>query len=128
MRDIHWKLSAKVDKPVVKEPLEAVSEIALLTFDLSGTQNEVDKTLDQLAWLSDWLLSNGVNHDIRWIDPAASKPMSFSVNDNEDFYALMVSLLKSHLSDNTQKISTRLFPSTGWKYHISPFARDDADR
>ena len=45
MRDIHWKLSAKTDSLIVREPIEPVRGQAVLSFDLAGTRDAVDRTL-----------------------------------------------------------------------------------
>lgn len=50
MRDIHWKLSAKTDSLIVREPIEPVRGQAVLSFDLAGTRDAVDRTLGLLQW------------------------------------------------------------------------------
>jgi hypothetical protein len=122
VRDIHWKLSAKTDNLVVREPQELNRGLILLTFDLSGTPEELDQIFDQLAWLSDWLLKHEVNHDVRWLDPVSSKPMSVSVRDDEDLRSLMALLLKTRLAAGSPTIINRVFTAVDWRYHIRPFA------
>ena len=69
MREIHWKLSVKTDRTIVREAQEPVRGLTLLTFDLRGTPGLVDATLEELLWLSQWLLDHDTPHQILWIDP-----------------------------------------------------------
>lgn len=62
MRDIHWKLSAKTDTPIVREPQEAIRPQVLLTLRLFGPGRQADCCLDQLAFLSSWLLDQNIPH------------------------------------------------------------------
>ena len=73
MRDIHWKVSAKTDSLIVREPIEPVRSQAILSFDLSGARDTVDRTLGLLQWMSTWLLSQELPHTVCWLDPRASR-------------------------------------------------------
>lgn len=64
MRDIHWKLSAKTDTPIVREPQEAIRPQILLTLRLFGPGYAADSCLDQLSFLSGWLLDQNIPHRV----------------------------------------------------------------
>ena len=51
LHEIHWKLSAKTDKLIVREAEEPDLGLVVLSFDFSGTRTQLDSTLRQLLWL-----------------------------------------------------------------------------
>ncbi len=61
-REIHWKLTAKVDHPIVREAQVPNQGPVVLTLDLSGSPGELDSCLDQTCWLAQWLLAHGTAH------------------------------------------------------------------
>ncbi len=64
MRSIHWKATAKTDKPVVREAQEAVSRRVLISYALSSDREETDRILDRLFWVSVRLLEQGIGHAV----------------------------------------------------------------
>ena len=64
LRQVHWKLSAKTGKLIVREAMEPVRSRVLLTMALRGTGDELDRKFGQLLWMSNYLLQNGLPHSI----------------------------------------------------------------
>lgn len=120
MRDIHWKLSVKTDRMIVREAQEPIRGLTLLTLDLAGTPDDVDSTLEQLLWLSQWLLEHDTEHQVIWIDPADCQMATVSIRTREDLQALMTQLLSSTLREDTPSIAQRRFSNASWRYHIQP--------
>ena len=110
MRDIHWKLSAKTDSLIVREPIEPVRGQAVLSFDLAGTRDAVDRTLG--------LLSQELAHTVCWLDPESFEPQSAQIASAEDLRALLELLLHTGLKEGTPSIANRSFPAADWRYHI----------
>lgn len=118
MRDIHWKLSAKTDSLIVREPIEPVRGQAVLSFDLAGTRDAVDRTLGLLQWMSGWLLSQELSHTVCWLDPESFEPQTAQIASAEDLRALLELLLHTGLKEGTPSIANRSFPAADWRYHI----------
>ena len=118
MRDIHWKVSAKTDSLIVREPIEPVRSQAILSFDLSGARDTVDRTLGLLQWMSTWMLSQELSHTVCWLDPESFAPQSAQIAKPEDLEHLMRQLLHTSLRDGTPSIAHRSFPAADWRYHI----------
>lgn len=64
LRQIHWKLSAKTGKLVVREAMEPLRGRLLLTMDIMGTAEELDQKFGQLLWLGQYLLERGLRFEI----------------------------------------------------------------
>lgn len=123
MRAFHWKLSAKTDRPIVREPLEAAQRTAVLSFDWGGTPEQLDRTLDRLAWLSAWLLEQGTAHDVRWNDGA---PRSVHVADRAALQALLRALVLALPAPAAPPPAGR-FPDASWHCHIRAGAPEETE-
>lgn len=64
LRQIHWKLSAKTGKLVIREAMEPRRGRLLLTMDICGTAEELDRKFGQLLWLGQYLLERGLRFEI----------------------------------------------------------------
>lgn len=120
MREIHWKLSVKTDRTIVREAQEPVRGLTLLTFDLRGTPDRVDATLEELLWLSQWLLDHDTPHQILWIDPTDCETATAPIEAPADLEALLSRLLRTPLRPDTPSLEGRTFPRATWRCHISP--------
>ena len=65
LNQIHWKLSAKVGDLLLREPMEPEAGRMVLTMDLCGTPEELDRKFEQLLWMGNWLLENMISFEIR---------------------------------------------------------------
>ena len=118
LHEIHWKLSAKSDKLIVREAEEPDLGLIVLSFDFSGTRTQLDSTLRQLLWLSGWLIDRGVPHQIDWIEPDSLEPQTKSVKTLDDLKSLLNTLLQTHLTGNTPSLASRAYPHADWRYHV----------
>ena len=120
MREIHWKPPVKTGPPLVREAQEPVRGLTLLTFDLRGTPGRVDATLEELLWLSQWLLDHDTPHQILWIDPTDCETATAPIEAPADLEALLSRLLRTPLRPDTPSLEGRTFPRATWRCHISP--------
>ena len=118
LHEIHWKLSAKSDKLIVREAEEPDLGLIVLSFDFSGTRTQLDSTLRQLLWLSGWLIDRGVPHQIDGIEPDSLEPQTKSVKTLDDLKSLLNTLLQTHLTGNTPSLASRAYPHADWRYHV----------
>lgn len=62
LNQVHWKLSAKTGKLIIREPMVPQVGKILLTLDIAGTPEELDRKLGRLLWMGQRLLERG----LRW--------------------------------------------------------------
>lgn len=118
MRDIHWKLSAKTDRLIVREAQEPDRGQTLLTLDLCGSRTQLDHSFDVLCWLSRWLLQHEVRHNVSWLAPKTLEPESALITSEESLAALIEQLLQTQLRSAMPSIAARSYPNADWRYHI----------
>ena len=118
LRDIHWKLSAKTDKLIVREAQEPDRRYVLLTLDLGAEREHADRTLGVLLWVSRWLLEHETAHFVCWLSPEALDPVTMPVSDTAELEALIEKLLDTPLRGGMPSIAGRSFAAADWRYHI----------
>lgn len=117
MREVHWKLTAKADQLIVREPQVPDQGPVVLTLDLTGDPRELDSCLDQTCWLSQWLLEHEVVHVVRWLGCDGSRQCS--VQRPEDLETLAEQLCRS----GPAPAGTTAKDWAGdacWHYHVLP--------
>lgn len=65
LNQVHWKLSAKTGKLILREPMEPQRGLMLLTLDIRGTGHQQDRKFGRLLWLGRYLLEKGFSFEIR---------------------------------------------------------------
>lgn len=93
LSSIHWKLSAKRDELVTRETLETVKPLPLLTIDLFGDGDRLDRTLDLLAGVSGELLAVNRPHAVAWADPVTGEVRRCAIAGEEDLRRCLEALL-----------------------------------
>jgi hypothetical protein len=61
MNQIHWKLSSKMNKLMVREAMEPVQDRVLVEMILRGTPEELDRKFGRLLWTGNYLLEQGLD-------------------------------------------------------------------
>ena len=60
---MHWKMTAKVGKPILREPMQPRMRL-LLTLDIGGTAAQMDRKLGRLMFLATHFLEHNIPFDI----------------------------------------------------------------
>lgn len=85
LRMIHWKMSAKRDEPVTREPLEDDRPLPVLVFSHFGPIDEMDRILDRLEGYSIALLEQERTHEVRWLHPETGAARICQINGERDW-------------------------------------------
>lgn len=115
MRSVHWKLSAKVDDLVVREPLEMPMQRNLLSCCLVDLTPEAkDRVLDELVWMSRRLLSSRCPHYLHW---RGEQGQGWAlVRSAEDLEAALAALLRGSPSLTSSQVPATFL----WHYAVAP--------
>ena len=114
IHQIHWKLSAKTGKLILREPMEPERGRVLLRLDLQGTEAELDRKLGRLLWLGRHLLDIKIFHEIQCL--TADGCESYAVTTPEELQTAVDTLL-SRKCAASGSIRERA-ESASWQYYI----------
>lgn len=95
---IHWKLTAKQDKTMVKDYSLPISNSIVMIVDLNIDTDKndymliYDTIIETVASISNYLIENETPHKVVWFDKNKNENMIISVRD-EETSRLLVSLL-----------------------------------
>lgn len=110
---VHWKLTAKTGKLMLREPMEPIRGKALLTVVLSGSRAEIDEKLGRLLWLSGHLLQRELPHEINCYTGRGME--RFLVASETEMYHAIDGILCAPM---TQEDGNIQFPAAAWHCHI----------
>lgn len=114
LRQIHWKLTAKTGKLILRESMEPERGRAILTVDLSGSPEELDRKLGRLLWMSKFLLEAEVPHEIYAL--TGNGVAGYRVQDETTMYRALDSLMWEPCAASGS-IQDRKIPAS-WAYHV----------
>lgn len=118
LRQVHWKLSAKLGKLITREAMEPVRNSMLLTLTLSGTAQQLDRKLGRLLWMSRHLLQRELPHKIACHTGGGT--LLFDIACPEDLTRTVDALLGSQSAAGGETA----FPTAFWRYHIGGDAHE----
>ena len=91
---MHWKLSSKWDELIVRERAETAAPLPLLTLDLFGEPDRLDRLLDRVTGLSRAMLNAQRPHAVLWVD-WAGEAQFYPVGDEREYALLLNALLRA---------------------------------
>ena len=113
LHQIHWKLSAKTGKLILREPMERVQGLALLTMELRGTPEQLNQKMGQLLSASRQLASQEVPHQIHCL--TAEGLQVLHVVKEKDVLPAIDALLRCRCAPEDASVQFRTAP---WRFHI----------
>jgi hypothetical protein len=93
VKSIHWKMSAKKDKLMVKEPLEEYGGHSRILLKLVQDREQLDLHLGQILFTSRFFIEHEISHKIRVIPPDRSE-VAFDIDSEADLERAMASVLR----------------------------------
>ncbi|MBQ7801060.1 MAG: DUF58 domain-containing protein [Oscillospiraceae bacterium] len=114
LNQVHWKLSAKTGKLIIREAMEPERGLVLLTMDLCGTAEELDRKFGRLLWLGNYLLERGIPFQLRAL--TGEGPEVWPVAGEQDLRKAAAALLcrEPAVSGSIRDRSV----AASWQYHI----------
>lgn len=114
LQQIHWKLTAKTGKLILREPMVPIHQSLRLTLDLSGTAEEINRKLGRLLWLSRLLREKGIPFHISAL--TGDGILTWEAESENSLNTAMAELLSAPAAQSGTLKGSRTF--TGRTYHI----------
>lgn len=120
LNQVHWKLSAKTGKLILREPMEPERGLVLLTMNLRGTAEELDRKFGRLLWLGNHLLEKEVDFQLRCLTGDGIR--TWEIDHPQTLADAVDALLCSPPTEGD--LRQRNFRAS-WQYHLGG-AQDEA--
>lgn len=91
LNQVHWKLSAKTGNLIIREPMEPRQGLILLTMNLRGSHDEIDRKFGRLLWLGTRLLGRGLRFQVRCL--TADGILTHTVSTEQELQKALEDLL-----------------------------------
>lgn len=114
LNQVHWKLSAKTGNLILREPMEPIRGLILLTMTLKGTPEELDRKFGRLLWLGSRLLQEDAPFTLRVL--TAEGVLAFPVATEQTLSRTIDTLLCTGAAAEGS-IRDQSFAAS-WQYHI----------
>ena len=114
LNQVHWKLTAKTGKLIIREAMIPACSSILVSAELRGTPEEVDRKLGRLLSLGSHLLEMQVAFDIRVL--TGNGPESWTVSNQTELLAAIDSILCCPPA--SLEAEDRLESTAAWHLHI----------
>lgn len=98
LRSIHWKMSAKKDALLVKEPLEEYGGHSRVLLRLTDDRDKLDLHLGQIVFTSKFFIEHEVSHRIKVIPPNDTE-VAFEIESEPDLERAVANILRMRIPD-----------------------------
>ena len=113
LNQIHWKMSAKTGKYIIREAMIPRNSRIILTMELKGTAQQQDAKFGQLMWLGQYLLEKELRHE--WSVLTDNGLCSFPVADEKSLIEALQQLLAE---PPVEEDAAWPALNAGWHYRI----------
>ncbi|MBO4636704.1 MAG: DUF58 domain-containing protein [Clostridiales bacterium] len=96
MKTVHWKISAKKDKLLVKDPMEECHAHSRESIRLSEDRDYLDRMLGEILFTSSYFLDHDTPHKIRVI-PGNNREIAFDIDSKKDLDRAILRILHMNL-------------------------------
>lgn len=114
LNQVHWKLTAKTGDLIIREPMEPQRERMVLTLDLKGSPEQLDRMLGRLLWLGGFLLEKELSY-VLWA-LTGEGIYSRTITREADLTQALDDLLRRTPAGQGSMLEQRIDAS--WHYHI----------
>ncbi|MBR4889368.1 MAG: DUF58 domain-containing protein [Clostridia bacterium] len=117
LRTVHWKLTAKQDELIVREPMEEEQAPMVLTFDPGHRADTADWTLERVLWISRWLLRQEKSHELHWLEGEGRLHHHALIQKEEDMFPVMEQLVRALPGVYS---AAGQIARASWRCHVAP--------
>ena len=114
LNQVHWKLSAKTGKLILREAMMPIRGKLLLTMDLTGQPAELDRKFGRLLWLGSYLTEQNAPFELRVL--TGDGLLAWEISREQELNAALDALLCAPAAGNGS-IREQTYAAS-WQYHI----------
>ena len=125
IRQMHWKLTQKLDRPIVRDPSLPITRSVLLlwerTADWAETPAEADAQAEVLVSLARALLDQSVQFALAWNEPDCARCTILEIRDMDDLIGALPRLLSAAAQTHGRsggELFCQTAPRTGFSHIV----------
>ena len=120
---VHWKLSAKLDELLIREPLVADRGELRLLMDLFGSRDTLESVFGKLTYIGGELLRRMLPFSVYFCDREGT-PQGVRIDSHEALEAFMAAAFAQGFPENGKSIrdsgGNALYRGADWAYFLMP--------
>ena len=109
LNQVHWKLTAKTGKLMVREAMEPIKRQLVLGLEINGDGEQLDRKMGRLLWLGEYLLGRQLHFEVHALTKDGL--ICIPVRSEQELALCMAQLL---CAEPTEEMT----PDRAWSYHI----------
>lgn len=113
LNQVHWKLTAKTGKLIVREAMEPIRRRLVVALEIQGTPIQMDIKMGRLLWLGQYLLERQLHFEIHAL--TGNGVMYCPVSSQQELTEAMQKLLCAAPADEGQM---QITAGAAWSCHI----------
>ena len=114
LKQIHWKMSAKMDEWIYREAMIPDTGGILIWMILGGEPDEIDRKLGRLLWVSRKLAGRSLKHDV--LVYTAEGTQRWSIDSKFNSEGMVASILR--LTPVKEKVTRMPSDNVLWKFYV----------
>lgn len=114
LNQIHWKLTAKTGKLMLREPMIPRQSRILVTLNITGSADILDRKLGRLLWLGQRLLDMELRFTLNAL--TGNGMQAYAIADENDFQSALRALLRCAPAASDPAPDPRM--PVSWHFHI----------
>lgn len=118
LNQVHWKLTAKTGKLMIREPMIPANRLVRLDLELRGDADELNRKLGILLWLSAQLLDRELPHQVRAL--TGEGVLRLNIEDRQQLLKALDRLLSTPVCNSGHLLDE----PAAWQYTIGGAAHE----
>ncbi len=114
LNQVHWKLTAKTGKLMVRQAMEPARGRAVLTADLKGTDTELDRVLGRILYRGRYLVENGLHFDLHVL--TGQGRLHWCIGSEAQLHEAVFTLLQTEVATEGTLAGLPVFAT--WRCHL----------
>lgn len=113
LNQVHWKLTAKTGKLMIREAMEPLQGLVLLCITVQGSDEELDRKFGRLHWMGNYLLQQELRYELRAL--TGQGQLAIPVSCEHDLICAIDRLLSMPAAAESAEMNTE---PAAWQLHI----------
>ncbi|MDD4165080.1 MAG: DUF58 domain-containing protein [Eubacteriales bacterium] len=123
---VHWKLTSKLKKLVIREPLISEKGKLLICFNLFGKAEDLDSVFGQITYISFYLLRRMIEFNLCWYGIDGHLNV-IEIKEADDYLRFLSLVFMNPIEPEGRAIDEEAYKDSDWHYFVSSNLQNKGD-